>query len=47
MADMEPLYFCILIAVGLSLMFIGYTMKAANKIFKIIKPAKRRRRAVA
>ena len=46
-AMMETIWGLILIAAGLALMVIGYTMKAGNRIYKLIKPVKRRRWAVA
>jgi hypothetical protein len=44
---LETIWGLILIAAGLTLMVIGYTMKANHKIRKFIKSAQRRRLAVA
>ena len=46
-AMVETIWGLILIAAGLALMLIGYTMKAGNSIYKLIIPVRRRRWAVA
>jgi hypothetical protein len=46
-AVLETIWGLVLIAAGLALMIIGYSMKAGNRIYKLNKPAKLRRLAAA